>query len=545
MRYGALAALAMLAAGTAHATEVEVASTIESVTVYPDGASVTRLIRAELGAGDATLIARDLPLTLDPASLRIEGEGGARVLIGSIEAEPQRPEQPAAHPELEQRLEGLRDQRAALDDAVAAATLRKRFVERFATEAPFGLGEKGDARPLAEWRAAFAAVGEEMALADAALREGQRRQRDLDREIAQIEGRLKDSPPRRMQVRIHLAADAAGPAAFRVTYAVSGARWTPLYDARLDSGNASGKPTLQVIRRAEISQQTGEDWANAALSVSTMRTARGATAPELPPLIVRLQPERLTSAPHARDRAARQQQESMPQAAPAPAEAMAVKEREAVAETGLFQAVFRIPGRVSIPSREGATALRIASAEVEPELLVRAVPAVSTTAYLEASFPHAEDAPLLPGRVALYRDGVFVGHGRMRPAAKEETVRLGFGADERVSVERVAIRRSEGSSGIITSSKTDERAFRTTVRNGHARPVRIAIEDRLPVSETEQVTVEVLSATTPPTARDVDGRRGVLSWTFDAAPSETREITLAWRLRWPADRQVSYGPGAR
>src|SRR6185369_14175176 len=61
----------------AAAAEIEAKSQIDAVTVYPDGASVTRLIRLDLPAGDNTLLVRDFPLTLDPSSLRVEGEGGA------------------------------------------------------------------------------------------------------------------------------------------------------------------------------------------------------------------------------------------------------------------------------------------------------------------------------------------------------------------------------------------------------------------------------------------------------------------------------------
>ena len=63
-----------------------------------------------------------------------------------------------------------------------------------------------------------------------------------------------------MEVRIDLAANAGSRATFRVSYTVRGARWAPLYDARLDSGTRERKPALELIRRAEIVQQTGEDW---------------------------------------------------------------------------------------------------------------------------------------------------------------------------------------------------------------------------------------------------------------------------------------------
>ncbi len=96
-----------------------------------------------------------------------------------------------------------------------------------------------------------------------------------------------------------------------------------------------------------------------------------------------------------------------------------------------FQAVFRIPGRVSLGAGEGARSLRIASMTAAPELLVRAAPVVDDTAYLEATFKQTEEAPLLAGRVSLYRDGTFVGRGQMAATQKDETVRFGFGADDR------------------------------------------------------------------------------------------------------------------
>ena len=65
-------------AAPALAAEIDVRSAIDAVTVYPDGATVTRLITVDLPAGDTTLIARDFPPGLDPASLRVEGESGAR-----------------------------------------------------------------------------------------------------------------------------------------------------------------------------------------------------------------------------------------------------------------------------------------------------------------------------------------------------------------------------------------------------------------------------------------------------------------------------------
>jgi uncharacterized protein (TIGR02231 family) len=215
-----------------------------------------------------------------------------------------------------------------------------------------------------------------------------------------------------------------------------------------------------------------------------------------------------------------------------------LEERETTVESGGFQVVFRVPGKVSIGASEGAKSFRVASATIAPELMVRATPALDDTAYLEASFKQGEDAPLLPGRVNLYRDGIFVGRSAMALTPKDETVRLGFGADEKVKVTRTMVRRNEGTTGIITSSKTDEREFKITVRNGHDTPIKVTVEDQLPVSETSDIVVEMLPLTTAPTLKDVRDRRGVLAWAFDAPPGDLKEIKLGWRMKWPADKVI-------
>ena len=73
--------------------------------------------------------------------------------------------------------------------------------------------------------------------------------------------------------------------------------------------------------------------------------------------------------------------------------------------------------------------------------------------------------------------------------------------------------------------------------------MRITVEDRIPQSEDQDIQVELTSGGTAPTARDVGDRRGVLAWSYDYAPGESRAITFGWRVKWPADRQIVTRPG--
>jgi uncharacterized protein (TIGR02231 family) len=531
------------AVAQAQAAELDATSAVDAVTVYPDGASVTRVIAVDLPAGDNTLVASDFPLVLDPSSLRVEGEADSKFTIGAIDTRQPAPT-PVDLPELDKRSEAYNDKRADLQGMIAAATARRKFAERFAQASPAGIGDKGEARPLAEWRAAFAAVAEEVATADAAIRDAERKQRDIDREIARLETDRAAKPSSKLEVRIDLAATAATKATLRVTYAVRNARWVPLYDTRLDTGTKDRKPALELVRRAEITQTTGEDWSNVALAVSTVRTAHGSSAPDLNSLIVQYPPSPLgVVRGGGADRSLPRQQFDVPASASAAAVAeealkKPANEQQASAEVDSFHVTFKIPGRVSLGANEGAKSLRISTSTFAPDLAIRSVPVVDPTAFIEASFIESEDAPLLPGQLAIYRDGVYAGRGRMPAASRDETVRLGFGADDKVKIERSVVKRNEGSAGLIVTSKTDERSFKTSVRNGHDFPIRVAVLDQLPVSENEDIQVEMLPSTTPPTTTNVRDKRGVLEWAFEAKPGEVKDISFAWRVRWPKDKGV-------
>ncbi len=498
-------------------------------------------------AGDNTLVLKDFPLTLDPSSLRVEGEAGAKLTIGAIDTRPPRAAPPVNLPELDKRIEALKDERANLQGAIDAATARRKFAERFAEASPAGIGEKGEARPLAEWRAAFAAVSEEVAAADTAIREAERKQRDIDREIARLESDRAAKPPSKLEVRIDLAAAAATKATLRVTYAVRNARWAPLYDARLDTGAKDRKPALELVRRAEITQTTGEDWSNVALAVSTVRTARGGKAPELNSLIVQYPQPPRGRWPRAALRIWRGRARCDGGSRAGDVGRNAGATRRGAAGHGGSQ---RLPGHVqdSRPRQRRRQRRR-----QEPAHLHRDHRARSPRALGAGDRPdRVSRSELQAGRrrAAAAGPGLDLSRRRvcrprpMAAASKDETVRLGFGADDKVKIERPVVKRNEGSAGlIVTTSKTDERSFKTFVRNGHDFPIRIAIEDQLPVSENEDIQVEMLSSTTPPTATNLRDKRGVLEWAFEAKPGEVKDIAFAWRVRWPKDKGVVMTPG--
>ena len=538
---------------SAAAAEVEALSRVEAVTVYPDGANVVRTVPVRIPAGSHTILLRGLAGSIDPASIRVEGEGSARLSVGGVDVRAVPGDaRPTGDPALDKRIVALRAQREILLARIDAAEGKKKAIRHFAEGGVEGRAGR-PSLPPDQWPAAWDAIGEGLEKTGAVIVALTQQVETLDDEITALERARPSAPPTgqpRRDVAIALESQGEAEATLRVTYRVAAARWAPVYDVRLDTGGSDRRPGLELVRRAQVSQSTGEDWTDAALTVSTVRAARGTQAPEVDDLVVSLvDPVEIA---RRAERAAAMQRRGPVAALPSPSpvvaampadaaeEKVAVAEQVAEIDINAFQASYRVSGKVSLASDGTVRTFALSSRRVEPALVVKTAPAQDETAYLEASFTHEDEAPLLAGPVSLHRDGVYVGRGRLAQVAPGEKVDLGFGADDKVKVTRLPLRRQASEPGWIGNTRNEVRAFRTTVRNLHDRPLRIVVVDRTPVSENASVTVEPLAGMTPPTEKGLRDRRGVVGWSYEYKPGEQREIQHGYRIAWPADRELSY-----
>ena len=551
--------LALASALPAAAADIEAKSHIDAVTVFPDAAVVTRLAEVELVSGSSTLVFKGLPIGLDANSLRVTGEAAGTLAIGAVEArlvpvEARLPDGP-----LEARIKALRLERETVQVGIEALGATQAMILHYAQATPEKLAP--DAKPMdsAQWGAAFEAIGKGLSKNGEDLRLAKAQGRELDEVIAGLEasrqrGPAKAGPAREVSVALEVGAagsDQKMHAKLRLAYRIAGAGWKPLYDARLDTGGAGHAAALELVRRAAVTQRTGEDWSDVALSVSTVRATRGTGAPEMQPLRVAFleppmalaaaRPAPMAAPPLAKGRAGNMvESETRDFAAAAPAAAPPVQaaEQQSSLDAGAFQVAFNVPGRVSIGTDGASKTFRLAGRAFNPTLRVKSVPALDEAAYLEAHVINDEDVPLLPGEINIFRDGTFAGQGRVALTAPGEAVDLGFGADDKVKVTRVPVLRKENEPTWFGQTKTETREYKIVVKNLHDFPIKVAIIDQMPFSENTAIIIEQLPATTAPTEKTVNDKRGVLGWSYDLAAGESRDIRLAYRMKWPADHDV-------
>jgi uncharacterized protein (TIGR02231 family) len=548
--------LVPLCASVVSAAELRGSSRIDAVTVFPTGAEVTRVSKIKLEPGEHSIVFPDLPAQALPGSIRIEGRAKGRLEIGSVDsrrvfvARDDEAVLASERKRLEDAVEKLKDERAFLHASGQAAEVQKALVNNLAQLPTRPLPPNAGPVQQPDWSQLFGLIGQHMAEAQRAILETQIKIRESERQIKELEKKLASLAPaqeERTEVKVFVNVDSAAEAELAIRYQVGGASWTPFYDARLTTGTKKEPPKLQLVRRASIQQRSGEDWDQVALSLSTTRPGAGTAAPELRPVTVDFEPEAPPRS--AQPDKVGQMRSSVPtpraatpiedKAKSSYEEAVAVQEARATIEAQAFQAIYAIPGRVTVPATGDAKRVRIDEVQLDPALTIRTVPKREPKAYLYAKMAMARVTPILPGPVSLFRDATFVGIGRLPLLAPGEEHELGFGIDDAVRVRHAVADEKRGETGLISASKTDERNYRLSVKNLHERPINVVVLDQVPVAQNQDIRVELLGKTAP-SKRDVEDKRGVLAWETKLEPDEERVIEFGYRVTWPAAKRVFY-----
>ncbi|MDZ4843251.1 MAG: mucoidy inhibitor MuiA family protein [Hyphomicrobium aestuarii] len=547
----------------AFSADVTATSAIDAVTVFPTGAEVTRFAKVKLAAGENRVVLPDLPAQAIGNSVRIEGKAAGKLEIGSVDTRrlfiPQADQESVAaeRKKLEAELESLRDTRAVFEGQVQASEVQRKLLDSL-TEMPKagGDGKAGANTAAIDWKAILTTIGAGWADSKKVELEAGASIRETDRKIQDVEGKLAAIAPKqveRTEVSVVLTAAAAFDADLTIRYQVSSASWQPLYDARLSTGTKAAAPKLDLTCRAAIMQNTGEPWANIVLSLSTTRPTAGASAPELATMTVDYVPDAppprpvAAAAPAAMaDAEPRMMKRSMRgddkleiAGLTGAAVMEAAKTTSAAVDMGSFQAIYTVPGRTTVPPTGQAKRVQLLEESIEPALMVRTVPKLNAKAYLYAKLVLPKSTPVLPGAVSLFRDGTFVGTGRLPQLGPGEEYELGFGADDAIRVKHAIAEDKRGEKGLISSSKTDTRNFKITVKNLHQRPMAITVLDNIPVSQQQDIKVTVTSKPAP-TKSDLDDKRGVVAWELKLEPDQETAIEHGYQVVWPGQKGVQY-----
>ncbi len=541
MRLVARLVLLALTASPAFADTFPATSRVTAVTVYPEGAEITREVDFSVPPGRHELLITDLPAATEPNLIRLAAPADVTLGAFALRFDRLPPRDDTLTPAQETALAEVERQEAAVEGAqilidriearVAAAEAQAAFLAATRAEAAgltpealAALARTVGAETLAAREAALAARAD-LPAARKGLEEAQK---DLEAAHA-AQAALDRSDTEYAALSVTLEVPDEEIRTLTVTHFIGSARWEPVYDLSL---TRKGGPALTIARGVLVSQSSGEDWSAVDLTLSTAQPAQQAEPAQLYPELRRLR-DPSEAAPYSDGL-------SRAGAAAEDEAAMAEPVIEAAVATPELQGdvvVYRYPATVDVAS--GVENLRLALDEiaVTPEVEARAIPRHDRTAFVMTRFTNPAAEPLLPGQAYLFREGTLVGATWLTGIAPGQEAEIAFGAIEGLQLTRDMPRRSEGDRGLLSSSTEREEVAVMTLKNltGESWPVRLM--DLVPYSEQEDLQI-TYSADPAPDETDVDSMRGVLAWRFEFAAGEERSVTLSYRMRWPEGMQV-------
>ena len=504
-------------------------ATPNQVVVFPDRAQVTRVTAATCGAR-VPLLFDSIPPAAAADSFRARSNLGT---IDGLRSELVRREAEfgVRREALNAQLDALRDERRVLDDAQRRAQDQSRRAQQFGTLTTTMISrEMAQERPdLKAWQQAIdSALGTALAAAKASAETAQktaeldRREAELRRQLATLE---VSGQKQSYSVEVLISCPAGATAQVSLTYLVGGAAWAPVYEARADDHSV-----VELSTYATVHQQTGEDWPEVDLVLSTAVPAQNATPPSLKKLLVSA-----TESPPEKKVLVRRDEAvaglSTGASDPAPATTPGL-----VAKNQGLSVQLQVPEKTRIFGDGRAARVFVGLAKLKTAYELRVLPKLYPVAFRVAELTNSLPWTLLPGRVDVFRPSGLVWRYELERVAQGAPFTLTFGFDESVRVKRVVLEELKRDAGLFGGKKRFTYAYRFEVANYGKTAVDVSVADHLPISELGDISVSVGEKTTP--GYSLGGADGIAKWKLALKSQERKSVDFAFRVEVPSSYET-------
>lgn len=523
---------------------------IDRVTVFTNGAQVVRSKSLQLVAGEQVVTFTGMSPYMDFESMQVKAKG--RLTVLGVSHRTARPDSAAHMKRLHEAEDGVkgvtrRIQQVKDEQEMLAAQLE--LVKQNCSVAG-----RTVATPLANIKELNNYYAQEVLTL-------KKRSQELDEQLIKLNDELKqkqrtkDSISRQSiatvtDIVVKVNAQQAGRADFDISYYVRNAGWFPSYDIR----SANTSEPLQLSYKANIYQNTKEEWKGIPVTLSSANPNRSNTAPELSTYWLDFEPEVITTSYRSRSIAGglgaamlerRVEMTTVDEALQGRVAGLDIVEEAEMEESDVIETVqqqatfgyeFDIKPLLTIPNgnRSSATAIEIARYDLPAHYEYRAYPKLDKEAFLVADATDWQRLNLLPGEANIYFENSFVGKSSLDPMAATDTLHFSLGRDQGIRIQRTKVN-EKSSSRFLGSNREQTMTWRITVKNTRQSSVSMTIFDQTPIARNSDIniTIEELSGGLR------DENTGIVRWPLQLQPGEQRELILQYKVKYPKSKRLS------
>lgn len=368
----------------------------------------------------------------------------------------------------------------------------------------------------------------------------------MNKRMKHLKGRLKSfgkesssaSPIPRITISVIAKGATSGEINF--SYLSAKAGWTPLYDIRSES--SEGK--IYMNYKAEIQQQTGLDWKNVKLSISTNNPYANKTKPELNPWY-------LSYVEYTKDKKVKTNIKNKYKAfADTPSEALnrGYKLQESIVSkeddintdqfTKLVQqliaAEFKIDLPYTIESNGHKHMVLVQKSELETNFKYYAVPKVDASVYLVAEMLKIDELQLIPSKANIFFDGSYIGETYIDPTTMNDTLYLSLGKDPNISISRRLLS-SKCKEKSIGEKIEKTLAYTIEIKNMKSSQIEVVIQDQIPITTDSNIEIDKINLG----KGELQDRTGMIEWKVKLAPKDKKTFDFDYRIKFNKGRQIN------
>ncbi len=520
-----------------------VKSDIKEVTVFLNRAQVTNIAKVLVSAGTTNLIFEGLSTKIDKQSIQVSAKGGITIMSVRHQINYLKNQIKA------QKIKNLEDSLEFYTDKWNYIEIQKKVLNNenemiLANKAIGGDGVGVSAQKLKEvsdfYRSRLLEIQNSLLALDKNTKDYNTR---ITRLRNQINEANKDANKPTSEVVVTVKAENATTADFELNYIVVDAGWYPIYDLRAKDAQSP----IQLSYKANVFQNTGVEWNNVKITLSTGNPTQSGVKPELSTWYVNfynpyLQQEKSKNRGRF-DNAKKAMERGVPASTTMDADETIVEEEKpsqtiadltTVSESA-FATAFEISIPYSIPSDGKPQLVDIKNYDVKTKYAYSVVPKVDYDVFLMAKLSGWEEYGLLSGKANVYFEGTFVGETYLDAQNVKDTLAISLGRDKKIVVKRIKIQ-DLSSKKFIGSNVKEELGFEINVRNTKKEAVTLTIEEQYPISKDSQIEIELIEAQNA----EINPISGKITWRVSLNPSETKKLLMRYSIKYPKNKTITF-----
>ncbi len=513
-------------------------SVIREVTVFYQGAQVTRASEdVTLTTGQHLLTLEGLERSLQVNSLRVGITGTAKIL--NVVKSTDYINQQESSVKITQLQEELDKNRRKTEDLNVEIQVYEQEKALLAANMKLGGSDNGVAvsqirEGAVFYRSRLLEIEKQILLKRREIKNVQEQNNKIQAQLNELNYQ-RNQPTSKVEVTVEM--EKAGSCRIFLDYIVPQAGWAANYDIRIDE---VGGP-VNVIRKASVSQQTGQDWEDVKLRFSTGNPMEQQTVPELQPWFVQfVYPQNREIKPSGMTRS--RSKSVVDKSEAAASETMALSEVVEVGydgfvavETGRNNSIleFEVQTKATIRSDGKDNAFSLGSEELDASYHFQSVPKKEKAAYLMATMTDWEGYELVDGTANIYYEKMFIGETYLTTNMTLDSLRLSLGEDKGIIVDRKVVK-DFTRARTIGNSVRKTFGFEIVVRNTKSSIAELVVEDQIPLSSDSQITVDMEEIG----EGELDEQTGKVTWRLNIDPGETVTLPFKYSIKYPKDKVI-------